>query len=439
MTTPIDFLVIGGGEAAYCAAAIAASNGARVAMVELGASDRLDDTSQFGFTMSDVPNSVWRRLELQKYNLALEPASAMTTLLPDNKNLSYYASDQQTVEALRAHGNGDDAFWSDFLSDMQLLAVDPAFRALAAMEVRSEKNTDALRAETIAGLVGNAHDFLRSYFSDEKLLAHILAHVPSANGVDSPGSALAVPGLFNKTAWPQKVSGDVTLARAFRNAGEAADVDYTDAAIVSIEPRHRNRRTVTLATGDIYKARTIYIASPDTALQLGISASSSPLASTAFRRASLTLKINDTIDPPGGDRDALFQIVDDADDLQCAYEAASLGRLPETPPLRFRFVDHQTIVAQCMHCPTALAEDGVERDWTSQDRQALAMAMIARLESRMPGLQQSIVERQFSLSPIGDVETSISVDDNEGIIVQPYWRDTIALTEELVDRALGHD
>lgn len=444
MTTPIDFVVIGGGDTAYCAAAVAASLGARATLIDIDQDAGLPVAGAHASSGS-VPNSLWRRLNLQNYGLALEPTPAFTTLLPKGRMVSTYQNDSQTEQLLAELCNGDHAYWRDFLADMRNLEDCSAFRKLTGFNGATHKpsngNGNGSPSIPDSKLFGDAASFLEDYFSHKDLITHLLAQVMAQNGMGAAttGSALALPGFFLEEAWPQQPSpGGAPLIEVLRQACETLEVEIISSAVVEIGARTRKRRSIVLSNGDSLDASIVYFASPNDAASLGVAAGASPLHAAPLRTAQLRITLSDSIAVPGGEDGAMFQIADSIDEIQEAFEAASLGRLPVRLPVGFQMIDENTIVATTHYCPRTLCEDGVSREWTSQDKQALTSAIISRLDSRLPGISEKTSERQLSLSANTPIETPISVFDHDGVIVQPHRHDGIAVAEDLVEWALSH-
>jgi len=452
MTAQFDILVIGDDEASLCAAACAARAGAVTGLVTLPRGGK----PLYGASAPGIPNDVWRRLDLQDYGLDLAPVSARVTLFGDQAALATGADPRETGEALAEAEIDGHGLWTDFVEDMRGLGREDALASLCAGAPgdAAERLTRLFadeRAMARAGrLAGSCAEILADYFADRRMRDHLAAHALSRGGHGGveAGSAAALGDCLGETAWPVRPEGGAKALHAIlREACEKAGVQFFDgpaapAPLARKEPRKegRNGRLRTLAVNGHDKVRTRYVffASPAAAERAGAAAAALGGSMGAGRTASATMrfKLADAASPPAGDATAMFQIVDDGDDLVRARDAAVSGRLPETLPVEFEFNDKGDIIARTSYCPAAFCEEGEWRPWTSQDRQALAARIKERLVSRMPGLAEAVRSTRIEVTGPPEQPVFSYADD---IIIQPARHDAIGAAVRLIDQVMNGD
>ena len=214
MSGQYDFLVIGDDEASLCAAAAAARAGAPTAHLRISQRKKQSGAA----TTPSIPNFVWRRLELQDYDLALEPASARVTLFKDGDPVITYAKARETSAALEETGSDDHFVWGDFIEETTGLAAN-GYLASTLFSAGKDNGkaladmlTDPVALERAARLFGASADLLDDYFTDERLKAHVSAHALGLAGASDreAGSAAALAEFFDEDAWRARTPKDAT-------------------------------------------------------------------------------------------------------------------------------------------------------------------------------------------------------------------------------------
>jgi phytoene dehydrogenase-like protein len=441
MNGQYDFLVIGDDEASLAAAAAAAKAGALVAVQR-----PFERKKRSPAASAAVPNFVWRRLDLQDYDLTLEPVSARVTLLKEGGPVATYQGARQTAEALEAAGGHDYTVWRDFLDEIAALGEDQYLtRALYDGETPAGREFAALLADPqllskAARLFGPCADLLDDYFADPKLKLHVAAHALSLAGAGprETGTASCLSEYATEDAWRVRTPKDgpslrIVLERVCHDAGVA----FTPEKVVEIAPASGKTAAVALANDDKLRVSHIFFATPEAAAAAGAVNCRNGFGYAGHAVFSMRFRLADGIEPPGGDRKALYQIVDGAEDVQKARDAAVEGRLYDKMPVEFEFAPNGELIARSSYLPAAFYEDGEWRGWTGQDRQAAAAIMRERLASRMPGFANYIrrSEAEVSAPPAGPSPFA----GCDRVVIQPRRHDAIGAAVKLIDRVMAGD
>lgn len=446
MTGTVELLIVGGSEAAYCAAAAAARAGASTALVSRKKGEAAPSPS-----CCHVPNFVWRRLDLQEYGLALEPVSARVTLLPNGQSVATYRSARETKAALAQAGKQDHVLWADFAADMNKLGGDVSLvhegAGSASQKSAAQKKSklsylfgDLETLSAIGQISGSCASLLDDYLGDAGLKAHVAVHALSRAGIGAAeaGGASALPEFLSDEAWRMRPSKDgppliKTLETICRDNG----VDCRQDEIVDIESEGGRSQTVTFASGDKIKARYIVFASPEAASASGYFGAASPLAARGRATAQLRIKLKKPMAAPAADERAVFQILDDLDDLQSASDAVADGALPEKPPVAFEFAENGDIIAETSYCPKAFREEDEWRGWTGQDRQAMTKRIMDRLSDRIDGLAVNVRKSDLKLFGADGPEKDRFVNGGDNIFILPNRHNAVAEAVKLIDRVLS--
>ena len=435
MAASYELLVIGDDAPSLAAAAAAAANGAATALASAGAA------SDIGPSICDIPNFVWRRLELQDFGLEVEPVSARITLLADGKSATTLRGLQESVEALRDAEDENAALWPALTDDMQALGEAELFPNVDGASPGALFCFDNLRAlENVGRLAGSGEELIDDYVNSGPLNAHIQAHAlaPFGLGGEEAGSAVALPEFFDEHAWRVRAkSGTRSIVGALRKACERYGVAAAPARVQRVSADGAKQNAVIFENGEKIRSQRIFFASPDAADAAGY-APPGQNAPVNGARAVMRIKLRDRIDPPAGDMRALFQIVDDASDIKSARRDALEGRISERLPVAFEFTDKGDIVARTAFAPKRLQEEGEWRAWTGQDRQLLATIVLNRLASRIDGLHEQI--RKTDLKVIDRVSADHDrFGDARNIYLQPRRHNAIAAAVRLIDMALADE
>ncbi|MEO0983256.1 MAG: hypothetical protein AAFX03_11455 [Pseudomonadota bacterium] len=430
MTAGFDVLVIGEDAPGYCAAAIAAAGGASVGVAR--PARRLPPASP---STACAPNALWRRLRLDEYGLDLEPVSARITLFKDKAARSLETTDE-TVAALEAANDPCAEIWPAFADDMRVLAGETE-EGVGALALPTAAPLGVLQAA--ARLAGPAVDLVDDYLNGGDLSAHVSAHglAPGGWGGREAMSAVTLSGLFCENSWRARpAKGAPSLAAVLRKAADAEGAQRIDRVALDASAEGAKSNIVSLKSGDAISARHIFFASPAAAIAAGVKldAGAAPFNSA---RASLRLRLRSGVEAPAGDKRALFQIVDGADDLATAREAALSGEITEQMPVRFEFSENGDILAETTYAPARLNDGETWRAWTGQDRQLIEKIMIDRLADRLPGLREALVKADLHLAlapPVGEGRFAGA----RNLWVQTRRHDEIAAAAALMDKVLAH-
>ncbi len=440
MAVTFDLLVIGDDAPSLCAAAAAAAGGASTALAATGA------VTYGGPSVCDIPNFVWRRLDLQEFGLETEPVSARITLLADGQTTTTYRSLEETVDALREVDADGAALWPEMTDDMRALGES----GLAAGVSGTAPNTLSLMSDMrafadLGRVAGSGEELVEDYVNGGPLNAHINAHAlaPFGLGGVEAGSAAALPEFFDEHAWRVRAkSGARSIIGALRKACERNGVATTPAGVEKATADGAKHNSITFKGGEKVRSRYIFFACPDAAEAAGYGGAGQggpPVAAPANgARAVMRIKLRDRVAPPVGDSSALFQIVDDGSDLKDARAAALGGRIFDRMPVEFEFTDKGDIVARTSYVPKRLQEEGEWRDWTGQDRQLLSTILLNRLVSRIDGLQDQIRKTDLKV-----VDRTVAGDEKfagaRNVVLQPRRHDAIAAAVTLIDKVLADD
>lgn len=440
MTMAFDLLIIGDDEAALCAAAAAARAGAPTALLRRKKAKRARKAS-----FCDLPNFVWRRLDLHEYGVAIEPVSARVTLFEEGKSVATHPAARESKDSLIADNAGDRLVWPDFVEEMKQLGKRSRLKDAAAGA--NAKNGSALSYlldddllySVLRQTTASCVDLLEDYFVDPQVKAHVAAHALSTAGLggEEAGAALVLPEFFDDDAWrvrPTKDSPPLlqTLAAVCRDSGVAI---YED-DIGEMAPEGAKHQAVTLAGGEKLKVRYVLFATPQSAAAAGMRADLSPLAAPGGAVAQLRVKLKEPVSAPMGDEHAVYQIVDGLDDLRSARAAAVDGRLPEKLPVEFEFSDNGDIIARTAYCPRAFREDDGARGWTGQDRQVVTKRIMEQLASRLDGLAAKVRKTDIEIIGADAPERPLRLNGAGNIFIQPSRHNAVSEAVKLVDKVL---
>ncbi len=445
MTAHFDFLIIGDDEASLCAAACAGRAGARTALLRSAKSNKKANAG----ALPNIPNFIWRRLELQEYGLSLEPVSARVTLFESGEPFVTLAENRETRAVLVKAGVRDHALWEDFVEEATGLASGGFITSAASGALMGGENLLAemlgdMAALNQAGrLAGSCRALLDDCFEDDRLKDHIAAHslAPAGLGGAEPGSVLALAEFFDSDAWRVRAEGDgKSLREILEKACDLSGVKTYLNTISHVSSDSGKYKEIILSENDEkLKTRYVFFATPDAAIEAGAGHCSlgSAMRGGGGATVSIRLKLSERIEPPAQDENAIFQIIDRGTDLQAARDAVNCGRLPERLPVEFEILRTGSILARSAYCPAVFYEDGEWRGWTSQDRQAVAARIKERLISRMPEMANLI--RKTKIEVTGAVDADAVFSDCARIIVQPARHNSISAAVKLIDRVMASD
>lgn len=441
---PFDILVVGDEEPALCAAACAAKSGARIGVLKKNDARR----KNFVASISAVPNFVWRRLDLQNYDLSLVPVGARVTLLNGSKTVSTHANSRDTMDALIAADIKDHLLWPDFQNEVASLnGGNYLSSAQYSGQISSRKSLAALLSDPYAldrtaRMFGPCADVLDDYFSDDALKTHLAAHALSSSGFGPKerGSAAALVNFLDEASWRVRPDKNAPSIRSIlEKICQQEGVTFLSGRVTEITPASGKYLALSVGTDERFKAKYIFFATPDTARQFGAHEhlTAPTIDAAGHATFSVKFKLAEMVDLPVGDNADIFQIIDDPSELQAARDKAVAGRFPEKLPVEFEFTRHGEIVARSSYLPGAFFDDGEWRGWTGQDRQAAAALIKERLTSRIPGLSSQI--RRTETDVITPFLGQSPFSGSDRIIIQSCQHNTISAAVNLIDEVIARD
>ena len=442
MTAQFDFLIIGDDEASLCAAACAQRAGAKVALARTPKAKK----KRIGGTLPNIPNFIWRRLDLQEFGVTIDKVSARVTLFENGDPLVTLAGARDTKAALADAGIGDYSLWEDFVEDAAAISEAPFIQAAssgAPMDGAAALATmlgDRSALHKSSMLASSCQDLLDDCFEDQRLKDHVAAHAlaPAGLGGAEPGSAFAVTDYLDDDAWRVRVDENgKSLHEILEEVCEQSGVTTFTKPFETISSEGGKFKTAVFDDDEKIKTRTIFFATPDAADSAGAGhcAPGGAMRGAGAATVMMRIKLSEDIDAPAHDKDAVFQIIDEGDDLAEACDAAVSGLTPERLPVEFEFAENGDILARSSYFPSLYRTEDEWRGWTSQDRQAAAMQIRQRLTSRMPGLSNIILKATVEVS--GAISADSVFSDCAGVVVQPSRHNAISAAVRLIDRMMS--
>ena len=351
-----DLVVFGAEPSGLAAAACAAKAGAVCAVVKTGF-ERPSTTS-----ISDIPNFVWRQLDLHETELTPEPVSVLVSLFKDGRNIQTYASDQQTQETLTKLSASDAALWQDFKSEMQRKRTKK--KSAQEQLVSSESDLEHLMMDGAA--TDSMASILEDYFENADLKTHLssVAGLGFGVGGEEPGSAFALASAFGSSAW--RIRNAEKLAQTLTLICERLGVEQFSSAVRRVERRDVKSINIDFELGDDIRARNVMACTLRIAhaLNLKTKGDPSPLLNKDSAEAMISVKLSSAPRTPEGVADgAVYFISESPDELREARDAVLEGRTPDNPPMTFEFGDKEIIV-RTPYCPRIFMSEDGPREWT---------------------------------------------------------------------------
>jgi len=389
-----DLVIVGAEPAGFAAAACAARAGATVALVRGG-----ERKTRAGSTPG-VPDFVWRKLNLQDAGLDAQPVSARVSLFEDGKSVSTYMSRRKTEEALKKADGADYHLWADFSDHLSRLWTEGEEIARASAAGPGRSRTPLLSslnkgdgAAAARRLTASTAGLLEDYFSEDHLRTHLasVALSPLGLGGDEPGSALALASLSEPAAWRVRTGGKGrSLLEVLEESARSAGVEIIQSRLREIVPE-RKLRLISFENGEVVRTRRIMASSTEAAARAGldIAPSFSPLARRDGAVADVRLKFQKAPPPLEAGKNAVYYVTDSVDAIADARDAVLEGRLIERMPISFEF-NKDEILVHAPYCPSYLKTENEVREWSEQDRQALGMQIVQRLEPYLNGATKQI-------------------------------------------------
>ncbi len=427
-----DLAVIGAEACGLAAAACAAAAGASVVLVRTGA-----EPPQ-AFAGPPVPNFVWRALELHRSGYEATPMRARVTLLADGVRVRTF----EDAAPLNGAGDGSAAgapdgaglIWPEFVGAVNDLAVRLA-------DHRSP--LDAPDAPLSLDALGTANEALDDYFADENLKTHlaVAALVEQGLGGDEAGSAASL-SVHGAGGWRGRHREDgESLVSALRAACDRFSVETVEATVDAVvnSAASEEGRSAAVALSNGAEVRAGFAMAPTAAMARAAGLTPHLRGALTGRAGGVNAFVRITLDGPAtedkDDAQSVFYIVDDRENILAARDAMLEARLADAPPLRFEF-DGRRVLACAAYCPSHfLDEDGDEREWTQQDRQALGRLVFERINSRFK-LAASVKAIDVRVDPVAPGLVGGKLEDG-AIITPAAARDEIGAAVRLALEAVG--
>ena len=437
MVTSYDVCVIGDDAASRFAAAAASRSGANVALVPLAREKTPPRVS-----ISEIPNALWRRLDLHDFGLKIEPASARVSLMGDDNSCTTYRDQQETEDYFLTSGLDPEFMWADLLDEMAALAPMADLLSMDEAPIHALFSTNLATQSDILRSTQSCNDLIAEFFNASPLSTHICAHALSTTGLggSEPGSAISVCDFLDETTWPARIGGGVdALDEALKEACEKYNVKTLQGPVVRVVNGPGKSMTLELAGELLIKTSRIFFADPVMAEHAGYAVSFGPTEAVNAAEGVLRLKLKKKISPKVADRQAVFEVVDDIKELVGAREKALMGTLSERVPLTFEFAEDGALIARTRYVPSRLHDDEGWRDWTGQDRQILKKAMIDRLCEALPELKENIRASDLYLEGTTTNDDSAPINDARHVYLQRKRHNAIAAAVALMDKALSDE
>lgn len=440
MTAEFELLVVGADEASMSAAAIAARGGASTALL------RAPTLRPPRASYCNMPNFVWRRLNLHTYGLELEPVSARITILENGEKFTTFEHLRQTISALHNLNIGDDLIWQDFVKDMKTLRTAAVGmsgareNALSSIDLNMVTQSDARALMILRQATSNCRAVLDDYLESDAFKTHLSAHAlsPSGLGGIETGSAYAMASMLDDYAWPMRsTEQSPSLLSTLESVCRDGGVTFIEKVLQDIGPQQGKYMQVSLAGGEIIKTRKILFATPDALLAAGCRVGGGTMIAAGSATAELRIILKQPLSPTEEEEKAIFQIVDSADTLSAARQAALAGRLPEKLPIQFQYLTNGELVVRCAYCPSLFQDENGPREWTGQDRQVLTRAILDQLSSALPEVSDNIKNTKLEIYGASSPDRQPILVSGDNIYIQQDRHNAVAAAVRLVDEVFG--
>jgi len=406
-----DLVVFGAEPSGLAAAACAARTGALCAVITTGL-ERPANTS-----ISDIPNFVWRQLDLHETDLTVEPVSAFVSLFKDGRKIQTHASDQQTQEVLTKLSASDGALWQDFKSEMQRKRTKT--NSLHDEIIGDEGDLEHLMMD--GATIESMATVLDDYFEVDELKTHLASVAGLGFGVggEEPGSAFALASAFGQSSW--RIRNAEKLSQTLTLICERLGVEQFTSAVRRIERRDAKSTDIDFELGDDIRARYVMACSSRivNAANLKTTGDPSPLTNKDAAEAIISVKLSEAPQPPEGVAEgAVYYVAESVDEIRVAREAVLEGRTPDHPPMMFQFGDKEILV-RTPYCPRIFVSEDGPREWTGQDRQVLGKQVVERLGQYLNGALQDVQRTDVKLYGAVELEPEHPLNNDTPEIAAP--------------------
>lgn len=425
-----DIIFFGDSAPVLCVAAYAGALGLDVGLIASGA---LPSAYQSEL-MPPIPNTVWRKLDLQDDKLVVSEALARVTLHQGHSAVATAMDVDEAAASIMDRNEDDGRVWPDFQAQMALSVKSGAFQSLSVHGTKSNGHGPSGLVD-YAPLAMSCSDVLDDYFDDEALKAHLAAHaMASGMGCAEAGSMIQLQSMVSALNAPVRLEQGAKNWRAlFKKKCSQFDVQVYDGDSAVIEAPNGRRRVITLNDGSSVSGKCLFFVTGEVANAFGVSRCT--LGHTAFgietATASVRLRLRSRIDALEENDTAIFQISHGREQLQHARDQALTGRLPEHPPVEFEFLSNGDILARSRYFPKLIADGDSVRTWSGQDKQVAGTRIRHELEAVLPSLREVIARMDVKISTNATKDRALAC---ERMIIQLSSFNAVAQSVALVDQ-----
>ncbi|MEM6536397.1 MAG: hypothetical protein AAF668_01570 [Pseudomonadota bacterium] len=419
-----DLAIVGADSAGLAAAATAAGLGRSVVVFKTGF--ELPDLCAAPY----VPDAAWQRLAL--YSRFNQPVRSRPrrTIFTRSKSDPLEVFGSTSVGIQYAGALGDDG--------LRASEVWPEFVRTAAQIPMSVASVSNLFADLTTRLgpapTDTADAFLDQFFASEDLKAHLSVSCLSQFGLagDEPGSISGL-GTFSEEGFPASLrEGEITST--LREICAERNVVVSERRLQGVKLQRNGVFVLDIHEGSESKARNVMASDARLAQLFGIRPTPqiSPLTESRYACCYVTATFADSPQTEHFRDDAQYIVVKSRDQIRRARDDAAVGRAPVDGPLVV--VTHERkIVIAAPFCPITLIDNGIGREWASQDRQAFGRAILDRLKS----------EFRLSALPLKiDVQlnSQSKVQQSKGLTIDcpKPAANNVGAAIELADRMVAH-
>ena len=454
-----DAIVIGGGHNGLVAAAYLAKSGARTVVLEKrhktgGAADTMEPwpdeypgvkVNTLSYTMSLMPPSVRRDLQLERFGFKLLPLGQGYLPLRDGRSIIQHTDEKITRESIAQISKRDaDAYfefyeWIGRITDIlgpMLMRTPPKLGSKKLGDLKDvfqlgwmlRKHIDQKTVADITRLFTmSATDLLDRWFESPEMKGFMAVNgiIGTWAGPDAPGTAYVLMhhsvgdiGDGEVASWGFMEGGMGAVAKACEESAKFFGAEVrVNAPVTKILTSGGRVTGVVLEGGEELHAPVVVTAiHPKITFLKQLERSELPPEFVHdiehWKTRSGTVKINLAIDRiptfkanPDFDPDihgGAIELLDDADQLEMAFQEARAGKAATMP---FSDTEIPTVVDETL-CPegihtVSMFTQWVPADWADDEDdhwpelEAYSDRLIDRLDTVAPGFKDSVLARQI--------------------------------------------